>query len=383
MSTLTYWTGSVSQEISGSTPFGIYDGDSVFQSDGPKIANWCARRLGYPIIDVELVDLNFYACFEEAVSEYGAQVNQFNIRNNLGSTMGKPTGSDLTHKQVAGSPLPNTIKLSESYGTYANVGGRTDVKKGYIETNANSQSYDLQSLWADVSESGKRIDITRVFHEGTPAITRFFDPYSVSGQGTLNLVDEFGFGSFSPAAQFMLMPIFEDIQRFQHIEFNDTIRKSAHTFNIVNNKLQVFPLPTGVYKLWFEYIVKDEYDSNSTVVQDGVVSDYSNIGYDFMIYSQINDVGKQWVRKYTLALAKELLGAVREKYSTVPIPGSEVSLDGAALRAEAQTEKDQLIEQLRANLEEVSNKVRYETEAENAENQQKLITKVPINIYIG
>ena len=179
------------------------------------------------------------------------------------------------------------------------------------------------------------------------------------------------------------MPIFEDIQRFQHIEFNDTIRKSAHTFNIVNNKLQVFPIPTGASKLWFEYIVKDEYDSNSTVVQDGVVSDYSNIGYDFMIYSQINDVGKQWVRKYSLALAKELLGAVREKYSTVPIPGSEVSLDGAALRAEAQTEKDQLIEQLRTNLEEVSNKVRYETEAENSENQQKLMTKVPINIYIG
>ena len=102
-----------------------------------------------------------------------------------------------------------------------------------------------------------------------------------------------------------------------------------------------------------------------------------------MVYTQINDVGKQWIRKYTLALAKELLGAVREKYSTVPIPGSEVSLDGAALRAEAQTEKDGLIEQLRANLEEVSNKVRYETEAENAENQQKLMTKVPINIYIG
>jgi aspartate/tyrosine/aromatic aminotransferase len=102
-----------------------------------------------------------------------------------------------------------------------------------------------------------------------------------------------------------------------------------------------------------------------------------------MTYSQINDVGKQWIRKYSLALAKELLGAIREKYSTVPIPGSEVSLDGAALRAEAQTEKDQLVEQLRENLQEVSNKVRYETEAENAENQQKLMNKVPINIYIG
>ena len=383
MSTLTYWTGSVSQDISGSTPFGIYDSDSTFQSDGPKVATWCARRLGYPIIDVELIDVNFYACFEEAVSEYSAQVNQFNIRNNLGSTLGKPTGTDYTHKQVAGSPLPNTIKLSESYGTYANVGGRTDIKKGYVETSATTQSYDLQTLWADVSESGKRLDITRVFHEATPAINRFFDPYSVSGQGTLNLVDEFGFGSFSPAAQFMLMPIFEDIQRFQHIEFNDTIRKSAHTFNIVNNKIQIFPRPTGVYKLWFEYIVKDEYDENSTVVDTGVVSDYSNIGYDFMTYTDINDVGKQWIRKYALALAKELLGAVREKYSTVPIPGSEVSLDGAALRAEAQTEKDQLVEQLRANLEEVSNKVRYETEAENSENQQKLMAKVPINIYIG
>ena len=185
-------------------------------------------------------------------------------------------------------------------------------------------------------------------------------------------------------AQFMLMPIFEDLQRFQHIEFNDQIRKSAHTFNIVNNKLQIFPIPKGNQKLWFEYIVKDEYDANSTVVDESVVSDYSNIGYDFMTYSQINDVGKQWIRKYSLALAKELLGAIREKYSTVPIPGSEVSLDGAALRAEAQTEKDQLVEQLRANLEEVSNKVRYQTEAsENSDNHQKLMNKVPINIYIG
>lgn len=383
MSTLTYWTGSVENDISGSTPFGIYDADTTFQSDGPKVANWCARRLGYPIIDVELVDLNFYACFEEAVSEYGAQINQFNIRNNLGSTLGKPTGSNLTHQQVAGSPLPHTIKLSESYGTYANVGGRTDVKKGYVETNPYTQSYDLQTLWGDVSESSKRLDITKVFYEGTPSINRFFDPYSVSGQGTLNLVDEFGFGSFSPAAQFMLMPIFEDLQRFQHIEFNDQIRKSAFTFNIVNNKLQIWPRPTSTYKLWFEYIVKDDYDDNSTVITPGVVADYSNIGYDFMNYTQINDVGKQWIRKYSLALAKELLGAIREKYSTVPIPGSEVSLDGAALRAEAQTEKDTLIEQLRENLQEVSNKVRYETEAENAENQQKLMQKVPINIYIG
>jgi hypothetical protein len=179
------------------------------------------------------------------------------------------------------------------------------------------------------------------------------------------------------------MPIYEDMLRIQQIEFNDQFRKSAHTFNIVNNKLQIFPLPTSNYELWFEYMVKKDFRENNTIITPNVVSDYSNIGYNFAQYSRINDVGKQWIRKYTLALAKEMLGAIREKYNTVPIPGSEVSLDGAALRAEAQTEKDQLIEQLRENLNEVSKKTRMENEAAMVDQQQQIIQKVPLNIYIG
>ena len=383
MSQARIWTGSTAFTSGSSTPFGIYDSDSQFQLDAPKVASWCAKRLGYPIIDIELQGENFFAVFEEAVSEYSAQVNQFNIRNNLGSLQGQPTGSDYTHKSVIGSELNNIITIAEGYGSLANVGGRTDIKKGYVTVDTGSQEYDLQTLWADVSESGERIDVTKVFYEATPAINRFFDPYSVSGQGTLNLIDEFGFGSFSPAAQFILMPIYEDMLRIQQIEFNDQFRKSAHTFNIVNNKIQIFPKPTSEYKLWFEYMVKKEFRENTAVIQDGVVADYSNIGYNFAKYSQINDVGKQWIRKYTLALAKEMLGAIREKYNTVPIPGSEVSLDGAALRAEAQTEKDNLITQLRENLEEVSKKTRMENEANMTEQQQKIMTQVPLNIYIG
>jgi len=383
MSQARIWTGTSTFTSGSSTPFGIYDSDSSFQTDAPKVASWCAKRLGYPIIDIELQGDNFFAVFEEAVSEYSAQVNQFNIRNNLGSLEGQPTGSDYTHKSVLGSELNNTITIAEGYGSQANVGGRTDIKKGYITVNTGSQEYDIQSLWGDVSESGERLDVTKVFYETTPAIQRFFDPYSVSGQGTLNLIDEFGFGSFSPAAQFILMPIYEDMLRIQQIEFNDQFRKSAHTFNIVNNKIQIFPKPTSEYKLWFEYMVKKEFRENTTVIQDGVVSDYSNIGYNFAEYSKINDVGKQWIRKYTLALAKEMLGAIREKYNTVPIPGSEVSLDGAALRAEAQTEKDALIEQLRENLNEVSKKQRMENEAAMVDQQQQIIQKVPLNIYVG
>ena len=383
MSQARIWTGSADFTSGSSTPFGIYDNDSIFQTDAPKVASWCAKRLGYPIIDIELQGENFFAVFEEAVSEYSSQVNQFNIRNNLGSLEGQPTGSDYTGKSILGSELNNVVTIAEGYGTQANVGGRTDIKKDYITVGTGSQEYDLQTLFADVSESGERLDITKVFYESSPAIQRFFDPYSVSGQGTLNLIDEFGFGSFSPAAQFILMPIYEDMLRIQQIEFNDQFRKSAHTFNIVNNKLQIFPKPQSEYKLWFEYMVKKDFRENNTIIQDGVVSDYSNVGYNFAEYTKINDVGKQWIRKYTLALAKEMLGAIREKYNTVPIPGSEVSLDGAALRAEAQTEKDALIEQLRENLNEVSKKQRMENEASMVDQQQQIINKVPLNIYIG
>ena len=367
----------------GDTPFGTYDSDSAFATEAPKIAQWTAKRLGYPVQNVELVDENLFACFEEAVSEYSAQVNQFNIRNNLDTLKGNPTGSNYSGKLVQGSNLPELIGISDAYGTLAGAGGNTDVKRGSIDLVANQQIYDLDTLWANVSESANRIDVVKVFHEPTPAINRFFDPYSISGQGTLNLIDEFGFGSFSPAAQFVLMPLYEDMLRIQAIEFNDQFRKSAHTFNITNNKLQIFPIPTTNGKLWFEYFVRNEFIQNSTSVTDNVVSDYANVGYDFIPYSRINDVGRQWIRKYTLALAKELLGAIREKYSSVPIPGSEISLDGAALRAEAQTEKDALIEQLRENLEELSRKNQFEIRNNEANYQQEMLRKVPLTIYVG
>jgi hypothetical protein len=372
----------------GQTPFGIYDDDYVFQEDAPKMALWCARRLGFPIQNVELQDENFYACFEEAVSEYSAQVNQFNIRNDLYSLKGRDTGTNYSGKLVEGSILPHLVQISDAYGTLVGVGGNTEIKKTKIQLTAGQQEYNLDTLISAVSESGNRIDVSRVYFEATPAINRFFDPYSVSGQGTLNLIDEFGFGSYSPAAQFVLMPVFEDLLRIQAIEFNDQIRKSAHSFNIIDNKLTIFPRPTSTTitthpNLYIEYFVRRDFVTNSTSVKSNVVSDFSNAGYDFIQYTTINDVGKQWIRKYTLALVKELLGAIREKYSTIPIPGSEISLDGAALRSEAQTEKEALMTQLRETLEELSRKVQFENKSNEARQQQEMLQKVPLAIYIG
>jgi hypothetical protein len=182
------------------------------------------------------------------------------------------------------------------------------------------------------------------------------------------------------------MPMYEDMLRIQAIEFNEQFRKSAFTFNIVNNKIRIFPIPSStslITTLYFDYIVRDEYFANSTIVKADVVSDYSDVEYDFISYRKINDVGRQWIRKYTLALVKELLGAIREKYSTIPIPGSEISLDGGALRAEAQTEKDNLMTQLRETLEELSRKNQFEYRNSEATQTQEMLQKIPLAIYIG
>lgn len=378
------WPGSGSA-ISGSTPFGIYDTDSTFQSDGPRVADWVAKRLGYPVQNVELLPQNIYACFEESINEYGAQVNQFNIRNNLSNLMGQSTSSNFTNNYVEGTNMGSLIKIANAYGQEAEVGGYTTQKSGSIATTIDVSKYDLNYLWASVSESGKRIEVKKVYYESTPAISRFFDPYAVSAVGTLNLMDEFGFSSFSPAAQFVMMPLYEDLLRIQAIEFNDMVRRSSYSFNIVNNQLHIFPIPTDntPARIWFDYIVVEDRDANAIQKNPGTVSSYSNINYESIPYRTINSVGKQWIWKYTLALSKELLGAIREKYGSIPIPEGEVSLDGAALRAEAQNDKDRLYEQLRQNLEELSRPKQMEYKMQEAENVQKMLNKIPMPFYIG
>ena len=380
------WPGSGSA-VSQSTPFGLYDNDSEFQTEAPQVASWCAKRLGYPIMDVELQDTQFYACFEESISEYGAQVNQFNIRDNLLHLKGQATSSNFTHKRVKPT-LSENIFIAEDYGSEAQVGGTVEYKKTAVNLQSGSQDYDLNNLISEASESGQSIEVKRVFYEARPAVTRYFDPYASTGFGTYNMLDGFGFGSYSPAITFVLQPMYADLLRVQAIEFNDQIRKSAYTFELKNNQLRIFPMPTGTGSLWVEYVKTSDRDNPlrtrfSGSSDDTIVSDYSNAQYDFMVYSNINDVGKQWIRKYALALTKELLGIVRSKYGNIPIPNAEVSMDGDTLRAEATAEKEQLIEQLRENLEQTSRKALMEAQKDESEFQQETLKKVPYPIYTG
>jgi hypothetical protein len=182
------------------------------------------------------------------------------------------------------------------------------------------------------------------------------------------------------------MPIFEDLLRVQAIEMNDSIRKSAYSFSLTNNKLRVFPDPTEDRKLHFDYVLVSERDNPLFTEHSGsanVVSDFSNVPYDNMQYQYINDVGKQWIRKYGLALTKELLGMVRSKYASLPIPNAETSMDGETLRSEAAAEKEQLITELRETLEQTSRKVLLESDKDEAEFLQEKLSKIPFEIFIG
>ena len=381
------WAGS-SSFSSGNTPYGFYDSDTEFSGSGnhsvDRFADWAARRLGYPIMSVELQSGSFYACYEESVTEYSAQVNQFNIKDNLLHLTGQATGSNVTHKRVTPT-MGRSVFLSKQYGTEAGVGGNVDWKKGSVAVTSGSQEYDLNSLFVDGSESGS-IEVKRVYYEATPAMQRFFDPYATTGYGTINMVSGFGFGDYSPAVSFTLMPLFEDLLRVQAIEMNDSIRKSAYSFTLVNNKLRIFPDPEEDRTVYFDYVVTSDRDNPLQTEYSGsadVVSDFSNVPYNNMEFKYINDVGKQWIKKYGLALCKELLGIIRSKYGSIPIPNSETTLDGDTLRSEAAAEKETLITQLREMLEQTSRKALLEADKDEAEFLQEKLQKVPYAIYIG
>ena len=381
------WAGS-SSFSSGNTPYGFYDSDTEFSGSGnhsvDRFADWAARRLGYPIMSVELQSGSFYACYEESVTEYSAQVNQFNIKDNLLHLTGQATGSNVTHKRVTPT-MGRSVFLSKQYGTEAGVGGNVEWKKGSVAVTSGSQEYDLNCLFVDGSESGS-IEVKRVYYDATPAMQRFFDPYATTGYGTINMVSGFGFGDYSPAVSFTLMPLFEDLLRVQAIEMNDSIRKSAYSFTLVNNKLRIFPDPEEDRTVYFDYVVTSDRDNHLQTEYSGsadVVSDFSNVPYNNMEFKYINDVGKQWIKKYGLALCKELLGIIRSKYGSIPIPNSETTLDGDTLRSEAAAEKETLITQLREMLEQTSRKALLEADKDEAEFLQEKLQKVPYPIYIG
>ncbi len=383
MANIPIWPGS-SSFFPGDTPFGFYDYDNDFQSDAPQIADWCAKRLGYPLVDIELQPINFFTAFEEAINEYGAQLYNFQIINNFHSLEGNTTGSNYNNQLVTPN-LGSTINISDQYGNET-IGGGGDYKleSGSLSVKRGTQRYDLLSNVSSSISGSESVYIKRVYHYQPAAINRYFDPYAGTGTGIQSLMQSFGFGNMSPGVNFMLMPMFFDALKIQAIELNDAIRKSGYHFEVVNNRyLKLFPIPNRDYTLHFEYALKSTANAPVKNPATNLITDISNVPYTNPTYQYINQPGRQWIRRYTLALVKEMLGGIRGKYQTVPIPGSETTLDYTRLLSEALTEKAALTEELKELLGETTRLKQLERQNQEAQQTQETFYKVPYPIYVG
>jgi len=379
--------------ITGSTPFGFYDNDLTYQADGPKVANYVARKLGYPILDVELQDLNIYACFEEAISIYAEEIYQSKIKDNYITLEGASTGSTLNNTVISPN-LTNIINISATYGAVAGVGGFVDWRSGSLDLISQQQVYDLQEWAVNTQYMGStdRIVIQRVLYTtATPDYIYGFGSYypQLGGAGA-NPSDwgGSGVGGVGGANSVVLYPLYWDLQRLQEIEMANEIRKPNPSFEIINNKLRIMPVPnTDGNKLWIHYAYQSDmmsltgnspYGSNQGLIANPSLAPYTQI-----IYRQINQPGKQWIYEYTLALASELLGLVRGKYTQVPVPGSEVTLNGADLIAKGREAQTALREKLKTDLEDMTRKSQLERKQVENQSLNDTLTNIPLMVYLG
>jgi len=386
MANIPIWPGSSSFQP-GDTPFGFYDNDPEFQRDADKFAKFAAQRLGYPLVDIELQKFNFYTALEDAITVYANELYAYKVRDNYLTLEGADAAKLDMEETIVVPNLGRIIQMSEQYGVEAGTGGNVDWHKGSINLTSSVQDYNLEE-WAEENIPHYKkhdIEIMRVFYESPPAIVKFFDPYVGTGEGVMNMMDSFGWGNYSPAINFVLMPLNYDLQVIQQIEMSDTIRRSNYSFEMHNNHLRIFPIPDGTVKeMYFEYILGSERSDASFVVGEAsAIANIYDVPYKNPNYDKINSVGRSWIFEYALALCKEMLGYVRGKYDTVPIPNDTVKLNQSDLITAATGEKERLIDRLRAYLGETSREKLLERRAAESDFIQKELGNVPFPIYIG
>ena len=377
------------------TPFGFYDNEAQFKTDADSVAMFVTRRLGYPIMDIELQDINIYAAFEEAVTTYGNELYAFLTRDNYLSFEGASTSIDADNALITPS-MANIVRLSEQYGEEAGSGGNVTWRKGRLTLTPGVQRYDLKA-WAESQGIVGGIEIKRVFYQPPPAVSQMFAPFLGTLAGGLGGVPAAGaYGLGMGYTNYLMMPTSFTAQTIQAIEMQNTITLSNYTFEITNNVISVFPVPGteflggeydsnldyGIY-LNFEYISLQERLDSAFGDGTNKITNTSNVPYTNPNYNALNSVGRSWIYEYTLALTKEILGYVRGKYSTVPIPNSEVTLNQQDLLSSATSTKEALILRLREYFDQTSRQALLERRAAESAARVTEIQQVPMVIYIA
>ena len=378
------------------TPFGFFDEDLVFQADADKVIPFIKRKLGDDILSVELTKKQIWACFEEAVMEYGSLVNEYQTKSQLSNLMGISTGSNIEGK-YAHETLDFVLRLAEPYAQEAGIGGSYNTMSGSIALTAGKQDYNMYSELKDehgnllfsssLNNPPTRMKIMEVFHFSPQAAYRFFD--TTSAINYLN--NEFSFESFTPETVFYVLPIFEDVLRGGAMDMSNRVRRSNYSYTTQGTNIRIYPSPTTsstTQKLWIR--VGFSADPFNPAYKDSTiegVSSFANIPYGFLKYETFNSMGRTWVYQFALALSKELLGLVRSKFSEVPIPGNSLKLNGDNLVSQGREDQGKLKEEMNNLLESLTYEKMVEGDANKAENLQRILKTVPIpmgkSIIIG
>ena len=372
------------------TPFGAFDSDSSFQSDADAMVTFVKRKLGDDILSVELTSKQIWMCFEESVFEYGKHINEYMTKSQLNNLMGGATGSlSGSEARFPRETQEFLLRKAEPYASHAGIGGSHNIVSGSITLSGSRQDYDLYTELVDPdtgtaiydaqsSTSKTKLRIFDVYHYSPQSAYRFFD--TTSAINYLN--NEFSFESFTPETVFYVLPIFEDVLRQQQMDVSNRVRRSNYSYELIGTKLRIFPRPSANIsgqKLWVRvgYALDGLTLPFEDVTIDGV-SGPQNVPFGNIMYENINSMGRQWIRQYTLACSKEVLGQVRGKFGSVPIPNGDLQLNGGDLLSQAASEKEKLTSDLREMLDSLTYDNLLEGQATEAEAMTRILKLIPI-----
>jgi len=388
------------------TPFGFFDSDDAFQGEADSMVTFVKRKLGDDILSVELTKKQIWACFEESLLEYGSIVNQYQASSQLMNLMGFPTGSAVSgsvdnmgnaksynigpHGYEQLLPRENhefPLRQAEPYATEAGIGGSYDTVSGSIQLRTRIQDYDIYEDLKDadgnrlfdnaLNTPQTKLKIMDVYHFSSQAAYRFFD--TTSAINYLN--NEFSFESFTPETVFYVLPVFEDVLRAGQLDLSNRVRRSNYSYRVEGTKIRIFPMPTrdNPLKLWFR-VGFNPNPFKPSYTDDTIygVNNLSNVPYGNLKFNRINSIGRQWVRQYTLADCKEVLGLIRSKFDSIPIADTTLALNGGDLVSNGREEKTNLRTELKEMLDTMTYGKLIETEATEVENLQRILRGIPI-----
>lgn len=384
---------STFEQTTNPTPFGFYDNDAEFQAEADALVLFVKRKLGDDIISVELTKKQIWACFEESLTEFGSIVNRYQTKSQLATLIGQPTGSFATGSAGQSGKLPHESleflkRQAEPYAMEAGIGGSYDTVLCHFPLTASQQDYNLYTELLDSNDNvyyntltgsqRTKMKIVEVMHFSPAAGYRFFDTSSAINY----LNNEFSFESYTPETIFYVLPVFEDILRAGMMDVSQRVRRSSYSYSIQGSNLRIFPKPTGttLKNLYVRVMPVPDVYNPSAYDEDSLygVTNLSNVPFGNIQYKSINSIGRQWVRQYSLASAKELLGLIRSKFSSIPMPGATVELNGDALISQAKEDKSRLLDELNELLDSLTYDKLALQEADKAENLIRQLKTVPV-----